>query len=293
MTRTTQLLIVGAGPAGCLAATTAASVGMTSLLIDPSPVPGGTLWRIGHLANWPGWTDGLSYARTLGQTLAGLDAHCSYLQGTVVRVEPGDNEVRAVLSDGTSVVGELLVAATGVHTAEATEVPWITCAQALPQLTGASPSDLGALTVVLGGDRPLGTWLRTHRDTDQKLTVCHPARDTYKVDEVRADPRVQLHPVRAVRVTGSGPFELDVLLADGSQETVEADSVVTNVGTVPTSLPGLAAGEDGFCPPAIQHPRVLTAGDLCARDGQRVATAVGRGTDAALTLYYRFLRQAV
>ncbi|MFD5610587.1 NAD(P)-binding protein [Kitasatospora sp. NPDC127060] len=288
-----QLLIIGAGPAGCLAAATAASVGMTSLLIDPAPVPGGSLWRIGHLANWPGFPNGPSYARALGEHLAGLDGQCSYVQAQVVRVEAREDGVRAVLSDDTSVAGELLIAATGVHTAKATEVSWITCTELFPQITHASPADLGVRTVVLVGDRPLGTWLRTHPDADLKLTVCHSLGDTYKVEEVRTDPRVHLLPVQAVSVMGAGPFKVDVHRADGARETLEADSVLTNIGTVPACLPGLAVGTDGFCPPVAQHPRVITAGDLSARDGQRVATAAGRGADAALTLYHRFRRQAV
>ncbi|MFE0457760.1 NAD(P)-binding protein [Kitasatospora sp. NPDC058965] len=288
-----QLLIVGAGPAGCLAAATAASVGMTSLLIDPAPAPGGSLWRIGNLANWPGFTDGPSYAQALGAHLAGLDGHCSYVQGKVTGIEADEDHVRATLADGTSLIGELLIAATGVHTAQATEVSWITCTQAFPAITDASPAELGTLTVVLGGDRPLGTWLRTHPNADQKLTVCYPERDTYKVEEVRSDPRVQLLPVQAVSVSGTGPYEVDILRVDGTREAVEADSVLTNIGTVPTALPGLAVGEDGFCPSEGQHPRVVTAGDLSARDGQRVSTAAGGGADAALTLYYRFRRQAV
>ncbi|MFG2844191.1 FAD-dependent oxidoreductase [Kitasatospora sp. NPDC048296] len=288
-----QLLIVGAGPAGCLAAVTAASVGMTSLLIDPAPIPGGSLWQIGHLANWPGFSDGPSYARVLGAHLAGLDGHCSYVQAQVTTIEATEDLVRATLADGSSVAGEALIVATGVHTAKSTEVSWITCTEAFPPITGASPVDLGACTVVLGGDRPLGTWLRTHPNADRKLTVCYPERDGYKVEEVRSDERVQLLPVRAVSVTGTGPYTVDILRADGGQDTVEADSVLTNIGTVPTALPGLAVGEDGFCPPAAQHPRVVTAGDLTARDGQRVSTAAGDGADAALTLYSRFRRQAV
>ncbi|MGV9267361.1 NAD(P)/FAD-dependent oxidoreductase [Kitasatospora sp. NPDC003701] len=293
MTHDAHLIIVGAGPAGCLAATTAASVGMTSLLIDPAPAPGGTLWRIGHLANWPGFPDGPSYARALGENLAGLDNYCSYLQATVVRVEAGADLVRAFLADGTSVIGEVLVAATGVHTAKSSEVPWVACSEDFTEIARTSPAHLGPRTLVLGGDRPLGTWLRTHRDADRKLTVCHPIRDTYKVEEVRSDPRVELLPVQAVAVSGTGPFQIEIVRADNSQEAMEVDSVVTNIGTLPTALPGLAVGTDGFCPSASQHPRIVTAGDLSARDGQRVSTATGGGANAALTLYYRFRRQAV
>ncbi|MET9396055.1 NAD(P)-binding protein [Kitasatospora sp. NPDC002965] len=287
------LLIVGAGPAGCHAATMAASVGMTSLLIDPGPTPGGTLWQIGHLTNFPGYTDGPSYARVLGMAVGGIDRYCTYLQGTVVRVEPTDEHVRALLADGTSLVGELLIAATGTHPAKAGEASWITCEQDFPTLTSTTPTNLGPRTIVLGADRPLGTWLRAHREADQNLMVCHTAAEAYKVDEVRHDARVQLVQVQHVSVAGDDPFKVRLNLADDTQRVTEADSVVTNLGNVPSSLSGLAVGPDGFCPPGDQHPRILTAGDLTARVGQRVATAVGSGAGASLALQARFRHQAV
>ncbi|MEV7123798.1 FAD-dependent oxidoreductase [Kitasatospora griseola] len=294
ITTDAQLLIVGAGPAGCHAATMAASIGMTSLLIDPASTPGGTLWRIGHLGNLPGFADGPSYARVLGSAVAGLDGSCSYVQGTVVQVEAAEDHVRALLADGTALVGDLLIAATGTHPAKAREIPWIASEQDFPTLTSMAPSDLGARTLVLGGDRPLGTWLRARPEADQKLTVCHTVGEEYKVDEVRHDPRIRLVPVERLSVVGDGPFKIRLVLADGAGEvTEEADSVVTNLGNVPSSIPGLVVGSDGFCPAAAQHPRVLTAGDLTARVGQRVATAAGAGAGAPLILQARFRQQAV
>ncbi|MFJ5120973.1 FAD-dependent oxidoreductase [Kitasatospora sp. NPDC088548] len=288
-----QILIVGAGPAGCNAATMAASMGMNSLLIDPAATPGGTLWRIGNLTNFPGCSDGPSYAQVLREALARIDGYCTHVRATVVRIEAAEDHVRAVLADGTSLVGELLIASTGTRPAKAHEVGWITCNHDFPTLTSSTPDDLGARTVVLGGDRPLGTWLRTHPEAGQKLTVCHTAGEAYKVDEVRHDERVKLLQVRRVTVTGDGPFEVLFVLADGTHEVAEADSVLANVGNVASSIPGLGVDPDGFCPPAAQHPRVLTAGDLTARVGQRVATAVGAGAGAPLALQARFRRQAV
>ncbi|RKE02954.1 FAD-dependent oxidoreductase [Streptomyces sp. TLI_171] len=287
------LLIVGAGPAGCHAAAAAAGVKRGSLLIDPAVLAGGNLPRITHLNNLPGFASGAAYAQALRNHLAGLDELCTYIQAEVVKVEATDDCVRVLLRDGTALAGAALVAATGVRAAHTAEVPWITSTADFPQLSDSAPEELGHNVVVLGGDRPLGTWLRTHPDAGQKLTVCHTAAETYKVEEVQDDPRVRLVSVEAVDVSGHGPFTVAVTRSDGSQEIMTAESVATNAGTLPQPLPGLATGPDGFCPPDRQHPRIVTAGDMSGRLAQRVSVASGAGARAALELYSRFGRQAV
>jgi thioredoxin reductase (NADPH)/alkyl hydroperoxide reductase subunit F len=59
----------------------------------------------------------------------------------------------------------------------------------------------GADTVILGGDRPLGTWLRTHSKAQTRLHVLFLPADDYKMAEVAGDDRVQLCPVAQATVT--------------------------------------------------------------------------------------------
>ena len=40
-----ELLVVGAGPAGLAAATTAAQLGVNTVLLDEQPAPGGQIYR--------------------------------------------------------------------------------------------------------------------------------------------------------------------------------------------------------------------------------------------------------
>ncbi|GLW73701.1 oxidoreductase [Kitasatospora phosalacinea] len=287
------LLIVGAGPAGCNAAAAAAGVKRDSLLIDPANLAGGNLPRITHLSNLPGFASGEAYAQALRSHLAGLDGLCSYVQAEVVQVAADEDCVRVSLGDGTVLAGAVLVAATGVRAARTAEIPWITSPADFPQLSDSTPDQLGQRVVALGGDRPLGTWLRTHPDAGQSLTVCHIPAEAYKVEEVQDDPRVRLVSVEGVHVSGRGPFTVAAVRSDGSREVLTADSVVTNAGTLPQPLPGLITGRDGFCPPDLQHPRILTAGDMSGRLAQRVSVASGAGARAALELYSRFGQQAV
>lgn len=72
MNETTDLLIIGAGPAGMAAALAAASSGARIVLLDDNPLPGGQIWRDGPQANLP------SAARRLRdqlQTCANVRCH--------------------------------------------------------------------------------------------------------------------------------------------------------------------------------------------------------------------------
>lgn len=53
MNEATDLLIIGAGPAGMAAALAAASSGAHVVLLDDNPLPGGQIWRDGPQANLP------------------------------------------------------------------------------------------------------------------------------------------------------------------------------------------------------------------------------------------------
>lgn len=54
MTRPVDLLIIGAGPAGMAAALAAAPSGISIVLLDDNPLPGGQIWRDGPNAQLPG-----------------------------------------------------------------------------------------------------------------------------------------------------------------------------------------------------------------------------------------------
>ncbi len=72
MNEATDLLIIGAGPAGMAAALAAASSGARIVLLDDNPLPGGQIWRDGPQANLP------SAARRLReqlQTCANVRCH--------------------------------------------------------------------------------------------------------------------------------------------------------------------------------------------------------------------------
>ena len=53
MSRHTEVLIIGAGPAGMAAALAAAPRAASIVIIDDNPLPGGQIWRDGPGAGMP------------------------------------------------------------------------------------------------------------------------------------------------------------------------------------------------------------------------------------------------
>ncbi|MEU3835230.1 hypothetical protein AB0E97_21655 [Streptomyces microflavus] len=65
-----------------------------------------------------------------------------------------------------------------------------------------------------------------------------------------------------------------------------ADMTYVSMGCAPTAPAGdLVRDADGCCPPAVQHSRIIVAGDLRSARYQRIMTAMGSGSEAALHAY--------
>ncbi|MGW6460099.1 FAD-dependent oxidoreductase [Streptomyces sp. NPDC055078] len=290
----TDLIVIGGGPAGCAAARMAASVGMSTVLIERD-VLCHSLYRIPALSNVLGGC-------TSGPELA--DAITAELRDTAVcRLELGrhatglrahDDHVTVTLDTGIRLTAPYAIVATGAGPLQPRDVPWLTAPSGLtlPPLWQAGADDAAGRTLlVLGGDRPIGTFLRAHPATGTRLLVAYPASDDYKIEEIRDDPRVTLHPVDQLYLTPRSPEgaapTAETVGRDGVRRQVTADAVFLSIGNAPTAPPGdLVRDSAGYCLPADQHPRVLVAGDLRSARFQRIMTAMGSGGEAALRSYY-------
>ncbi|WP_435245056.1 FAD-dependent oxidoreductase [Streptomyces tendae] len=291
--RDADLLVVGAGPAGVAAAVMASSLRMRTVVVEAER-PGEKLRSIGSLENVPGaWKTGPALAEALAADLAQHEAsgRVRTVSGRAAAVAGYADRAEVVLEDGTVLAAGAVVVATGVTTLAAGDVDWIEAPDAgwLPPLWRADPADLADRRVaVLGADRPLGTWLRAHPDAQVHLDVFHVAAEQYKTDEVADDPRVRLDLVDGIRIAAV-PNGLRVTASHphGGEHVFVVDTVLTNMGSRPAALAGLEVGADGYCPPEMQHPRVLVAGDLKGARMQRIAVAMGDGSRAALAPYYQ------
>lgn len=274
-----DLLVIGGGPAGCGAAVMAASVGLSTTIIDRAERLGGALWGIAAIDNvLGGHRTGSVLARAV---LADVErAGVGVIRAAVASVVPADHDVAVLLADGRRLTGSHAVVATGAGPIQPTAAPWISVAEPLelPPLWEANPDGADGRTwLVLGADRPLGTFLRANPALPVRLLVPYPPTDAYKTDEVAAEPRVTLVPVDYLTLGAD---------LTGQPGDLRGDRVFVNIGVAPTALGGLARDDTGYCPPALQHPRIHVAGDLRSPRGQRVQTAMGTGAEAALTAYY-------
>ncbi|MFI1104334.1 FAD-dependent oxidoreductase [Streptomyces melanogenes] len=291
-----DLLVVGAGPAGVAAAVMAAGLRMRVTLVEAVAV-GSKVASIGALENVPGaWTTGPQLAAAFAADIASHQdsGRLTVVQGRATTVTGHRDRAEVSLADGSLLTAATVVVATGVTAPALRDVAWIeaTGAAQVPPLWRATPEELEAReVVVLGADRPLGTWLRAHPRTDTRLRVLHPAHDSYKTAEVADDSRVRCELVDRVETAArpGGGYDVIAYHPDGTSRAVRADVLLGNLGSRPSALTGLVVGPDGYCPPEAQHTRVLVAGDLKGARMQRIAVALGDGGRAALIPYYRSL----
>ncbi|MFI9626309.1 FAD-dependent oxidoreductase [Streptomyces sp. NPDC052042] len=288
----TDLIVIGGGPAGCAAARMAASVGMRTILIEPDTLCR-NLYRIPALNNvLGGCTSGPELADSITAELKSTEPCRLELGRRVTELRADDDHVAVTLDTGIRLTAPYAVVATGVGPLQPRDVAWITAPDGLtlPPLWQADAADAeGRTLLVLGGDRPTGTLLRAHPSTDTRLLVVYPASDAYKVEEVSEDPRVRLLPVEHLTMSsGEGAtVTAEAVGRDGARHTVTADAAYLSIGNAPTAPSGdLTRGPDGYCPPTDQHPRVIVAGDLRSARFQRIMTALGSGSEAALHAYY-------
>ncbi|MFI0742687.1 FAD-dependent oxidoreductase [Streptomyces sp. NPDC021100] len=295
-----DVLVVGAGPAGVAAALMATSLNMKVLVVEADGV-GGKLQTIGALENVSGnWTTGPQLAEALAADLARLEqaGRCSVVRSRAVGVKGHSDRAEVLLANTQILTAQAVVVSTGVAAMTPSDTDWISAAPSLatPPLWRATPDQIGPRTYVLGGDRPLGTWLRAHPQSSATLHVLAPATDDYKLAEVSGDDRVRVVPVSHVAISQARhgtDFIVEVENRTGARSTYVATAVLSNLGNRPAALKGLAVDEGGYCPPEMQHPRIFIAGDLRSGRFQRITTAQGSGAEAVLAYYYSTALQRV
>ncbi|WP_079132321.1 FAD-dependent oxidoreductase [Streptomyces nanshensis] len=289
----TDVLIVGAGPGGTAAALMAASLQLRTVLVEAAHI-GGKLCTIDAVENVAGnWSSGTQLAAALVADLEWLrgQRRCSLIQARAVAVSGFDDRVEVTLTDGTVLTAGAAVVATGVGSLSVVDTEWATAPDDFdpPFLWTTSPEDLRGRTYVLGADRPLGTWLRSHAAKQFHLHVIVPPGDAYKAAEVADDDRLHILPVEQVDITRSAhgdPWRIEVTGKDHQRVTYATRNVLNNLGSKPEALNGLQIDRAGYCPTERQHKRIRVAGDLRSARFQRIATAQGSGAEAVLSLFY-------
>lgn len=266
MSRAVDLLIVGSGPAGMHAALQARALGLTVLLVDDQPAPGGQIWRaiedragtpVGNLLGdeyaaglplaqafrasgtiyepdtqvWqiePGWRVYMSRAQ---------QAEC--VQATHVLLATGAQE-RPAPFPGWTLPGVLTVGAAQILLKNAREIP-----QTPPWIAGSGPLVLLYMVQLLRAGGRIAGWLDTAPVGGWRRAVPHASaalgawRDILKgLGWARTVQRAGFPIVRGVtqlRAHGADRLEhLSYQTSDGRSERVSADLLLVHEGLVPS-----------------------------------------------------------
>jgi len=292
-----ELVIVGAGPAGVSAALWARSLGLSTLLLEAGQEPGGQLHHVYFRPeNLPGAVagHGAAIAAAYAADLSTYGVQVRY-RTTADALEPEAPAVR--IAGGERLAADAVLIATGARRRRL-EVPGERALEGRGVSFSANKDRAEFagedMAVVGGGDSAFENALLLAA-VGCRVTVV--ARGTTRaraeyLERVAADPRIEVvqntrvvavlgeERVRALRLAGPrGEFELPV------------SGVVIKVGVVPNTewcAGALERDDEGFIPVDEQlgtsQPRVWAVGDVTRPPVAGIAVALGHGALAATAI---------
>ncbi|NTF72670.1 FAD-dependent oxidoreductase [Rhizobium rhizogenes] len=313
MSRRVDLLIVGAGPAGMSAATTACRYDLDVLVVDEQPAPGGQIWRnIERVSATPRMSVlGKAYEDGLAVVRAFRNSGAAYEPGTQVwHIEGG---ARAFMTRGgaaTSVEAGSLLLATGAQERPSPFPGWtlpgvmtIGAAQILLKTSDQIPSD----PVWIAGTGPLsllyatqllkaGGWIAGFLDTTPPGRMANALpKLAHAVISAPADlvkglgwlMSLKRHVpfishVAEIEAIGTNQLErIRYVTTNGRSATVDARLLFVHEGIVPTIHPTLALGckhvwnvdQDSFAPELNPWGETSEPGVFVAGDSAGIAGA--------------------
>jgi thioredoxin reductase (NADPH) len=321
-TRSFDLLIVGAGPAGLAAAVYGASEGLRTAVLERE-APGGQAGSSSRIENYLGFPNGISGADLARRALdQARRLGAEFLSPTgVVAVSRQDPYRLVALEDGTTLSATALIVATGVSY-RTLEVDGAKALVGAGLFYGATmheaASYAGEDVVMVGGANSAGQAALYFARYARQVTLLVRASSlsasmsTYLVDHVERTPNIcVLLGTRLERVVGEQHVEaVEVIDADGRARVIETTGCFVFIGAEPRTdwLDGVVARDDhGFIltgPELVRGrtwkerrepllletslPGAFAAGDVRSRSMKRVASAVGDGS-IAVHLVHRYL----
>ncbi|HEX4752085.1 MAG TPA: FAD-dependent oxidoreductase [Solirubrobacterales bacterium] len=317
--RVSDLVVVGAGPAGLAATVYGASEGLLTVTLDGIAV-GGQASTSSRIENYLGFPSGISGAELAERaTIQARKFGARIVVGAAtVGLERRDGTLAISLEDGTTLETRALLIATG---ARYRRLP----VERLEHFEGAGVHYeatfmeeqlcVGAPVAVVGGGNSAGqaTAFLARRAGKVYLLLRHrePARDMsrYLADRIERLPKVEVLPNTEVReLLGEDPLDGVIVEDTGSGERRRLDvrELFVFIGAEPCTgwldgvvplddhgyvLTGPEAepkNRDGQAPPSLLEtgvPGILAAGDVRAGSIKRVASAVGEGAMAVRLVY--------
>ncbi len=302
-THRTDLLVIGAGPAGYTAAIYAARASLSPILVAGLQ-PGGQLTITTEVENYPGFADAVQGPWLMDQ----MEAQARHVGTTIVHdlVTAVDftsgSPFRCVADSGDVFIARSVVIATGA------QARWL----GLPSEAALQGSGVSAcatcdgffyrgrkVAVVGGGNTAVeeALYLTHHAD---KVTLIH-RRDRLRAERILQE-RLFAHPkievvwnaaVDEVLPTGTPPVVGGVRLRDlagGEQRTLPVDGLFVAIGHTPNTAlfrdqvaldaEGYVVTEPGTTRTSV--PGIFAAGDVQDKVFRQAVTAAGTGCMAAL-----------
>jgi thioredoxin reductase (NADPH) len=318
-----DLIVIGAGPAGLAAAVYGASEGLSTLIIERDAT-GGQAGQSTRIENYLGFPSGLSGAQLSRRAMTQARRFGAefLLTHEVVSIENHAGIIGVTLKDGTELRAHSVIISTGVDYRRL-EVPGADALTGRGIYYGASISETSSVRGedihIIGAANSAGQ-AAIHFATVAKSVTMLVRGNTlssgmshYLAERIQITPNIKIRYHSTVdEVRGSERLE-QVILRDtdsGARQAEQASALFVFIGAAPRTdwLDGrVARDEKGFilAGPGIvtkgltrdwpldrdpylmetSVPGVFAAGDVRLGSGKRVATAVGEGATAVMSIW--------
>jgi thioredoxin reductase (NADPH) len=318
-----DLIIIGAGPAGLAAAVYGASEGLSTLIIEREAT-GGQAGQSTRIENYLGFPSGLTGAELSRRALTQarrLGAEFLLTQ-EVVSIEDHAGGIGISLADGSELRAHSVIISTGVAYRRL-QVPGADELTGRGIYYGAAVSETSSVRGehihIVGGANSAGQAAIHFATVAEQVTMLvrgdslSSSMSHYLAERIEATPNIDIRYHSAVdAVCGSERLEQLVLLdtESGERTTVPASALFVFIGAAPRTewLDGkIARDSRGFIlagPDVLTQggakiwradrdpylletsiPGVFAAGDVRLGSGKRVATAVGEGATAVMSVW--------
>ncbi|MBJ7385555.1 MAG: FAD-dependent oxidoreductase, partial [Mycolicibacterium sp.] len=322
-----DVVVVGAGPAGLGASVYAASDGLTTATMERIATGGqaGTSSRIENYLGFPGGISGGDLAERAALQAAKFGARIS-VSAEIIRLESSDGQHQLTMADGATLVARAVVLATGARYRKLA-VPGIesfegdgvyyaaTVQEAL--VCGTGP------VVIVGGGNSAGQAAVFLAERVSRVYVVirgenlSESMSRYLIEQVERHPRVTIRSCTEVREVHGAQKLGEVVIEDnrtGERQSIQTRALFVFIGADPHTswLDGAVQLDDrGFIPtgPAALYsdvagsqtrnprqpmtletsrPGVFAVGDVRSGSVKRVSSAVGEGAMAVRQVHEYF-----
>jgi thioredoxin reductase (NADPH) len=318
-----DLIIIGAGPAGLAAAVYGASEGLSTILVEREAAGGqaGMSSRIENYLGFPAGLSGSDLSRR-AMTQARRFGAEFLLTHEVCAITDHDGIIGVSMSDGTEIRAHSAIIATGVSYRRL-NVPGIVDLTGRGVYYGAATSETSSLRgediYIVGGANSAGQAAIHFATVARSVTLLvrgsglSAGMSHYLTERIEHTPNIHVrNNTEVAEVIGDGHLESIVLkdTANGDLETVPASALFIFIGAQPRTewlADSIERDNKGFIltgpdvTPAARRksgrfdrdpylletsiPGVFAAGDVRLGSGKRVATAVGEGATAVISVW--------